>query len=124
MQHPKSASLQNSMRTHTFSPFPSNSYCLWVATSARTTGSKAYHLGIEIGNEEAGGLIHSMGAPMLGVCQEQNLLPVLKVGNDLKGFGHLASCEAAHDLAHSMVHSYHLGVKPWGDQGCPILPTA
>lgn len=85
--------------------------------------TKAYHLGIEVGNEEAGGLIHSMGAPMLRVCQEQDLLPVLQVGNDLEGFGHLASCEAAHDLPNSMIHFYHLWVKPWGNQRRPILPT-
>ena len=49
---------------------------------------------------------------MLGVRQEKNLLPVLQIGNDLEGFGHLASCEAAHDLPDSVVHFHHLGVKP------------
>lgn len=89
-----------------------------------TTENGAYHLGIEVGNEQAGGLVHSMGAPMLWVCQEQNLFPVLQVGNDLEGFGHLASRETAHDLSNSMIDLNHLGVKAGGDQGGACLPTA
>lgn len=104
---------------------PMNSQCPSVTTTPCTSESKeAYHLGIEVGNEESGSLIHSVGAPVLWVCQEQDLLPILKVGNDLEGFGHLASCEAAHDLAHSMIDFNHLGVKARGDQGGACLPTA
>ena len=68
------------------------------------------HLCIEVGNEQPCGLIHSVWRPMLRVCQVQYLLPVLQVGDDLEGFGHFASCETAHDLAHCLVHFHHLGV--------------
>ena len=104
---------------------PMNSQCPSVTTPPCTSGNKeAYHFGIQVGNEEAGSLIHSVGAPVLWVCQEQDLLPILEVGNDLEGFGHLASCEAAHDLAHSMIDFDHLGVNARGDQGGACLPTA
>ena len=85
---------------------------------------KAYHLGIEVGDEEAGGLVHSMGAPVLRVCEEEDLLPVLQVGNDLEGFGHLAGGETTHDLAHRTIHLHHLWIKPRGDDWRSILAAA
>lgn len=70
----------------------------------------SHHLGIEVGDEQARGLVHSVRAPFLWVCQEQDLLPVLQVGNDFEGLGNLASCESAHDLAYCLVDFYHFGV--------------
>ena len=64
-----------------------------------------------------------MGAPVFRVGQEQNLLPILQIGNDLEGFGHLASCEAAHDLPDSMVNFYHLGIEARWNHGQSILPA-
>ena len=37
------------------------------------------------------------------------LFPLLQVGNDLEGLGHLPCFVAAHDLAHRLVHLHHLG---------------
>lgn len=87
----------------------------------KSTG--AHHFCVEIGDEEASGLVDSMGAPLLRVCQEQNFLPVLEVGDDLEGLGHLASCEPAHDLAHCLVHGHHLWVQALGDEGGAVLPV-
>ncbi len=76
------------------------------------TGFKhdSHHFGIEVGDEQACGLVHSMRAPFLWVCQKQDFLPVLQVRNDFEGLGHLASCESAHDLAYCLVDFHHLGV--------------
>jgi len=70
----------------------------------------SHHFGIEVGDEQACGLIHSVRAPFLWVCQEQHLLPVLQVGNDFEGLGNLASCKSAHDLAYCLVDFHHFGV--------------
>ncbi len=35
-------------------------------------------------------LVHGVGAPAVGVCQIQNILPVLEVGDDFEGLGDLA----------------------------------
>ena len=83
----------------------------------------AHHLGIQVGDEEAGGLVHSVGAPVLGLCQKQYFLPILQIGDDLEGFGDLASSEAAHDLAHCLVHLYHLGLQTQRNDWSSILPV-
>ena len=83
----------------------------------------AYHFGIEVGDEQASGLVHSVRAPVFRVCQEEYLLPVLQVWYDLECFWDLSSSEAAHDLAYCLVHFHYLGIKTLGQQYLSALPA-
>lgn len=60
--------------------------------------------------EDAGALEHGGSAPIMGLSDEQDLLPIAQLGYDLEGLRDLATAIAFQHIAHALVHLLHFRV--------------
>ena len=81
------------------------------ACSILQSHGPAHHLGIEIRDEEASGLVDGVRAPLLRLCDKQDVLPVPQVGDDLESLRELARAVPMQDLTHALVDLHRFWIQ-------------
>mmetsp|Transcript_24865 Transcript_24865/g.41571 ORF Transcript_24865/g.41571 Transcript_24865/m.41571 type:complete len:228 (+) Transcript_24865:575-1258(+) len=66
------------------------------------------HLWVKVGRKQARRLVHRVGCPLVRGRDVQNLLPIVKRGDNFQRLGHLAASISSQQPTHLRVHLLHL----------------